>query len=761
MHYYVYDRPAGTVSSENPARFTWMPQAPDEGPYRIEVDQDGQRAYTFDGIEYNFYTPSHTMRPGAYRYRVYAGDKEIVSENAFEIAPNAVETPLRGRSERYQGVTSHPRIWLNEDDLPQARQWIQGELKAEWEAFMRSGVAPWLSAPVKPEPLPYPNNIRVIPLWRQMYTDCQEALYAVKHCAVAWRLTGDEACLAAAKRWLLALAGWDVNGPTARSYNDESAFRVTAALAWGYDWLHGDLTQAERDAVKAALLLRGRELFHYVKDQIRIHVKLLDSHGVRSLSMTLVPAALALLHEEPEAEAWLNYTIEYFFCIFTPWGGEDGGWAEGPTYWQSGMSFFAEAISLIRKATGLDVFKRPFFTNTGDFILNTYCQDTRFMGFGDMSDLGDYPGLKAGYTMRILSAASTSPNTPYYAWYFERAKERGKGTEHMFYNYGWWNFDFDEIFFRLMYRHSAVRPVPPPDGLMVKCFHDIGWAVIHKDMAHEERHLAFQFKSSPYGSVSHSHGDQNAFVLHAFGEPLAIQSGYYIGFWSQMHMNWRRHTKSKNAVTIDGVGQFAELRKTTKAEEMNGSAKSQYDRLIAAKGRLEACERHDRFVYLRGDATQAFRETVPELRKNKRHILFVDETFFVIIDEISLDREARIDWRLHGLHPFTLLDNAARMEGERAGMQVIFGQEMALEQTDVFDGVDESETQGLARQWHLCATTAEARREHRLATVLYPYALGKELTCTLRCGETISVTCGGHTFVILPDGDGYTMRSTD
>ena len=35
MHYFVYDRPAGCVSTENPARFTWMPLAQDEAPYRI------------------------------------------------------------------------------------------------------------------------------------------------------------------------------------------------------------------------------------------------------------------------------------------------------------------------------------------------------------------------------------------------------------------------------------------------------------------------------------------------------------------------------------------------------------------------------------------------------------------------------------------------------------------------------------------------------------------------------------------------------
>lgn len=757
MHYHVYDRPAGCVCTENPARFTWMPPAGNDAPCRIEVRREGQPAYCFEGIDCNFFTPDCVMAPGAYTYRVFAGEEEIVPEKAFSIAEDAVHTPLIGRAHRYDAIGGHPRIWLRQEDLPRAREAVAGLLRKQWDAFLASGVDPWMDGPVKPEPQPYPGNIRVIPLWRQMYVDCQEALYAVKHSAVAWRLTGDRIYLDNARRWLLALARWDVNGPTARSYNDEAAFRVTTALAWGYDWLHDELTAEERQCVHDALLARGRELFRYVTEDIRIHIKLLDSHGVRSLSMTLVPAALALFGEDEEARRWLNYTIEYFFCLFTPWGGDDGGWAEGPAYWQTGVSFFTEAITLLKKATGVDVFARSFFRNTGRFILNTYCQDTLFMAFGDMSDLGDYPGLKAGFTMRILSAATDNPLAPQFAWYYEQARERGKGTEGLFYNYGWWNFDFDELFFRLLY-DRPVAACPPEPGTSLTWFRDIGWATLHRDMADENKHLAFSFKSSPYGSVSHSHGDQNAFVLHAFGEPLAIQSGYYIGFWSSMHLNWRRETKSKNAVTIGGVGQFAHLRKTTKAEEMNGSAKSQYEQLIAARGCIEACEQHDGLVYMRGDATPAFAMTVPGLLANKRHVLYTEEGFFVIVDEISLKAPEAIDFRLHALYPFDIGKNVARMMGRKAGMTVLFNRDMTMTQSDVFDGVDPAEYEGLPTQYHLCATTRESVCEHTLVSVLYPYPLGREKPIALSGNR---ITFDSRAFDLVRQGEGYTLRTAE
>ncbi len=760
MHYYVYDRPANEISHENPARFTWVPKE-EMHEYEIEVyDLSGTLKYKYNGIDINFFTPSQTMSPGRYTYRVLADGVEIVSRKPFEIAQNAVATPLRIRKNRYNGVSAHPRLWIGQEKVERLKLRADSDLQPEWDAFMRQGVMPWLEREPVKEPERYPGDKRVISLWRQMYLDCQEALYTVKHCAIAWCVTGDDCILSASKKQLLSLAEWNVEGSTARTYNDEASFRVTTALAWGYDWLYDALTQAERERIRHALLYRARELYHYVKNQIQIHIKLLDSHGVRSLSMTLVPAALALLGEEPEASDWLNYIIEYFFTIFTPWGGMNGGWAEGPTYWKTGVSFFTEANCLLREALGIDVFKRPFFRNTGDFVLHTYSPDLKHMAFGDMSDLGDYPGMKAGYTMNILSAVSDSDNRQLYAWYYDQSKHRGQGTEGLFYNYGWWNFAFDELFFRMLFDKPTSKV---PDGkLMIKHFSDVGWACIHKDIADEKKHVAFMFKSSPYGSVSHSHGDQNAFVLHAFGEPLAIQSGYYIGFWSEMHVNWRRQTKSKNAILIDGIGQFANLIKTTKAEEMNGSAKSQYDKLIAAKGRIEACENREDCVYMRGDATEAYLQTVPYLLENKRHVLYIDEKFFLIIDEISLSQEGSVQWLLHGLHEFQLSSNAFESLHNNVGFKVMFaGCDMQITQSNIFDGVDAKEAEGLDPQWHIQASTASTSKFHRIAAVLYPYQKGREEKLHVWADEDIHISFGKKSMRITKKEGSFHVTQAD
>ena len=38
----------------------------------------------------------------------------------------------------------------------------------------------------------------------------------------------------------------------------------------------------------------------------------------------------------------------------------------------------------------------------------------------------------------------------------------------------------------------------------------------------------------------------------------------------------------------------------------------------------------------------------------KRHVLFVEEKFFVIIDEIELEQEGTVQWLLHGLNEFRI-----------------------------------------------------------------------------------------------------------
>jgi len=754
MKYIVAASPNNAVFNETPARFMWFPNE-GEGGYSILVySANGtEPVFKFTGIETNYFTPDIAMPQGEYCWSLYKGEKLLEDRLPFVIAPNAVHTPLPSRKQRYEKIPlSHPRIRMTKEDIPKFRERIAGDLKSEWKDFTEKSLDTWLAKEVPHEPERYPGDVRVTALWRAMYMTCQDALYAVRHGAVAHRITGEKKYLDMAKSRLMAVAAWALDGPTGRPYNDEAAFRVIGALAWGYDWLYDDLDEDERRLVRECLLSRGRELFNYVTKDITIQVKLLDSHGIRSVSMALVPAALAIYGEEAEAQEWLNFAIEYYMTIYTPWGGYDGGWAEGPAYWQMGIAFALDALDCIEKATALKIYERPFFQNTGDFALNCYCRDLTRMAFGDISDLGDRPGLKAGFNMRRLSTMSKGPNRNFYAGYFEKAREQAEeegldAIQKYFYNYGWWDFRFDDLLFK--FHHAPPEGACLPSGLSVKWFRDVDWVAVHSDMNNFDEHIAFMFKSSSYGSVSHSHGDQNAFVLHAYGEPLAIHSGHYIGFWSDMHVNWRRQTKSKNAILINGTGQFADLKKSSKAEELNGSGKSLFQALMDANGFIEDVREKDGSVYIRGNATEAYKPVVDSLEKYVRHVFFIGQKYFVLVDEVELSSEGALDFLMHTMRKVEIADNTFSYSGEKADMRVTFanGGNMAITQTDEFADVNEKETEGLAKQWHIKATTGKAL-SHKLVTLIEIGKAGTLGTIAFnRQGEKI-VFDGGFTLAL-------------
>jgi hypothetical protein len=706
-----YAPDAETVILENPPRFTWMPARLEDERYLLQIarSSDFRDALSVQPLPYNFHTPDRALPPGQWfwRYALLTGEdrSEWSAVRSFTIPEHLPETPLPARDQRWNAVNlEHPRLWLQPEQIAAFRECLKHDpTYCAWDMFYEKSVLPWRDRTLIPEPAPYPNGKRTAPLWRKMYIDCQEALYAVQHLSIAGVILQDEALINAAKRWLLHLASWDTEGVTSRDYNDEAAFRIVGALAWGYDWLHDLLDQHECETVRRALFRRTQQVAEHVINHSKIHHVPYDSHAVRSLSSVLVPCCIALLDDFPEAREWLDYTLEYYACLYSPWGGIDGGWAEGPMYWTTGMAFVTEALNLIRNYTELDFYQRPFFQKTGDFPLYCYPPDSWRTSFGDQSNMGERPILKTAYNIRQFAAVTGNPA---YQWYFEQVRAYDTDPDSKFYNWGWWDFRFDDVMY--LHDYPQVKAAPPEPASTLKHFRDIGWVALHENIAAPDDHLYLLFKSSQYGSVSHSHGDQNAFMLHAYGEPLAVETGYYIAFGSSFHREWRRQTRSKNALLIDGIGQYA------------GNDKQL---CIEARGEIVQAESHADYQIIRGDATAAYAHNVPYAKRVQREIYFVRGAYFVIVDTVELAQPGRVNWLLHTLHPMQLGDQSFRVVGQKADLNARFvycsSGAVTMAQTDVFDQVDPAEYADLQRHWHLTATTPPAPT-HRLVTLLEP-----------------------------------------
>ena len=715
-----YAPDAETPIVENPPRFTWLPVIEDEALYLLRLSQDpafpAAETRTHGPVPLNFFTPDRVLEPGTWHWAYAVCDAEgqpVTGWSAtrqFTLAEGLPETPLPGRASRFaEAPESHPRLWLDAARLETFRKAVKADPDhCTWARFYEKSVLPWMDREITREPAGYPGHQRTAPVWRQTYIELQEVIYAIRHLAIGGQVTGDQAMLDRARDWLLEVASWDPMGVTSRAYTDEWAYRVTNALAWGYDWLYDQLSDDERRLVRDALHERTRDIAEHAILNAKIHLFPYDSHAVRSVSLTLVPACIALLGEDEgengsgEARDWLNYCIEFLATVYSPWGDADGGWAEGTNYWMMGMAYLIEAANRLKSFAGIDLYQRPFFRNTGDFPLYCKAPNTRRATFGDDSTQGDLPCIKTGINLRQYAGVTGNGA---YQWYHEELARLNPGTEGAFYNWGWWDTHFDELTYLTDF--PLVEATDPPSGM--RHFKGIGWVGIQHEMADPDRHIQFVFKSSTFGSISHSHGDQNAFCLAAFGEDLAVQSGYYVAFNSSMHRNWRRQTRSKNAILINGKGQYADKDKA---------------RAMAATGTILAAEQRDDHIYIHGDATAAYQSLSPEVTRAGREVYFVNGSYFVIVDSVDADAAVTIDWLLHANQPYDLGRTSFRMTGETAGFygQVVWSEagKPELSQVTGFPGVDPADYAGLPESTCLHATYPAARR-HRIATLLVPY----------------------------------------
>ena len=709
-----------TISVENPPRFAWIPDIDTGARYALKVrDVQGDDAGTViaSNLRLNFYTPDTSFPPGnyAWSYALWSEQRQEPcsvwsTETTFTVSQDAVIAPGLRHIDRYAACSQlHPRLWLDPEEVAALGRAVEIDAShCQWAHFFDTGVKPWIDKAPIPEPAPYPSHKRTPTLWRKMYIDCQELLYAVRHLSIAAKVLQDDRLLIQARQWLLHIAGFDVNGTTSRAYNDEAAFRITGALAWGYDWLYNDLSIDERTAVRTALAARLEEVSAHVIDHARIHLFPYDSHAVRSVASVMVPACIALLDEHPRAQEWLDFAIDYYDTLYSPWGGQDGGWAEGPHYWTTAMAYLIEAGNLLRKFVKHDIYRRPFFQKTGEFPLYTKAPDTTRCGFGDDSTMGDLPSLKVGYNIRHFAALTGNGQLQ---WYFDKICELAKGTENEFYNYGWWSFAFDD----LQYRHDwpLVEAVAPDTLPFLRYFADVGWVAVQRNMNDSDDHLQFLTKCSRYGSISHSHGDQGAFLLYGYGEELAIQSGYYVGFGTSMHRNWRRLTKSKNAILIDGKGQYA------------GSDKALQ---IQSVGKvIEAVAHADQSAFISVDPSPAYRLEVPYLKTYQRDFHWIRGKHLVVVDSVELDQEGEIQWLMQLMQPPQLGQSSFRYEGTKGGItgQFLFCSSgpVTLSTIEGFDDVDPAEWAGLAPHSRVVATTPKAK-SHTLVTLLSPYRKG-------------------------------------
>jgi hypothetical protein len=494
------------------------------------------------------------------------------------------------------------------------------------------------------DPSPSTRDSTKVDLWRGQQDTCGRISAVAEAATMLWIATGEERYLEKAREWLLGSCSWSLDasawasgpgpGATDVAYNDEAHFRLWRRLPLVYDQLREHLSPDERATVLAHFRARGTRSVEWIKRTGNIErlqrnslAVVPSSHPVRFMPMTAL-SALALWDELPEARDWWEFAYLYYRDRFPPFGGDDGGWAEGVAYWRGVIEHaaFQDALAAIGDPLA---YSDPFWRNTPYFQIYNV-QPYRHTAFGDLSNAGRFnlEPVVADF-MRHLARMTGDGRLPTYASLLTdtRPPPAEAGLANL-----------DRIYptaaeFLVRNFTAASLPLPAAASLddlpQERWFRDVGWVSMHSALGRPSEDIHATFVSSPYGSFSHSHAHQNAFILNAWGENLAIASGYREFHNSPHHDGWTRQTVSKNAILIDGHGQNPRDRHA-----------------IGAVTRYESAAR---WVLATGDAAEAYRRgpAGDGVERVTRDFLFVDRRYVVIRDRVTTRRPSTLSWLLH------------------------------------------------------------------------------------------------------------------
>ncbi|MCP5113847.1 MAG: DUF4962 domain-containing protein, partial [bacterium] len=375
--------------------------------------------------------------------------------------------------------------------------------------------------------------------------------------ALAYRVTGDPKYLEGARRWMMNIASWDPKGiishdvplPDGSEGNDEASMPVLERMAFAWDWIGDELTEEERAKVLSVMPERGNQVLRKLKSQ-DFHSHPFENHEGRVLAF-LGNAGLSFLGDIPEAEEWLDYVLRCYLTSFPGWGSDEGGWAQGIGYWSAYVYWLSTFAESMRGVTDVDILRRPFYRNNGYFPLHFHPPYAPMGAFGDGG--GGKPSLNEKMLIDYWAEVFEDPAIKWHANTIEAAgpeKLTHAGEER---RWNEWYLE-DVVSVWRAGNKSKVQAAAPSGGKTSRSLPNIGWVAMQSALGDAENDVWALFKSSRFGSFSHSHGDQNTFQLNAYGEALAIDSGYYPSYGSPHHSLWTRQTRAHNGVLVNRRG---------------------------------------------------------------------------------------------------------------------------------------------------------------------------------------------------------------
>ena len=573
------------------------------------------------GLTHNFHNALAPLE-GSYHWFWRVGydvgtERECWSRiREFSIQPGAVVWDRRTLGDLGSRLQGHPRIIftpentaalraLRESDPESARIWDACVARAD--AAMRRN---WLSGMPETDAASAGKDCVY---FRKVAEDMTAVVFA-------WMLTGDAKYLSV-KEPLLALAAYPPKGessPEGLGSRRKWGTKITMDMGVCLDWLYPVLSESERAVVIESLRWRVEHIwqdFSWYRGgapAVGGLAMFVSSHPYEDYLWTLVGALATYEHLEV-SRRFCDLGLNYLAGVTSGFGPE-GSWNEGVAYgnWKC-FTLLTASLYAQMALPELRLELNPFYSEVGRFF--TYLTPVG-MARSAWGNYATSPGTHLGQhvlNFRRLAALSGDGNllTNWQACVEARGSKSSLWQEYAI-------------------PHFLPLPVPARDEPHHALFNTSGWAMAFSgppsDPSTFRDGVGILFHCRPRGGYSHSFNNENAFEMFAYGSVIATGGGRKSN--GDRHA---AHTMSHNAVLVDGLGQRFD----------------HYNADVPAAGRIVAWHAEPGLVYWCGDATNAYRSKVPYLRRALRHVLFIDDAYAVIYDDLAADKPARFSWLYH------------------------------------------------------------------------------------------------------------------
>ncbi|MHC4714902.1 MAG: heparinase II/III domain-containing protein, partial [Planctomycetota bacterium] len=461
--------------------------------------------------------------------------------------------------------------------------------------------------------------------------------------AFVWRVTGDDRYAGVLER-ALTVARYPKGGRSSPQHSGgeaaEDSTQSSEFLALLYDWLYQDMTAEERADFADSLDWRIDAFVNNFAWRREVDGKRVitdyslsthgGSHPFEGFWDTF-PAALAAYEDSAAAREAFHLGVNYFVGVSSAHGYEEA-WNEGPGYGNSKWSWQVNSLCYLDSVfPEFAAGRNPWIARMGAYMRAVTPPGLKHAPWGHGSNKRSY--YENGHRRAYRKLAFLTGDGLFLAnWEHYGSVDGGLARPWIECALPLWREKPEKVV-----AEETVRAHPID-----------GWVTAlsgpPNDAATYEKGVGMAFCCRSRGGYSHSFGSDNSFHIFAYGRDITHGGG------TSAYEAYPFSSMSHNTILVDGLGQ--------------GGPRLAADRPWYA--RVIAFGKGNGVAYWCGDATNAYPKKpaevkhwwgglgeaykeidVSHLKRFHRHVLFVRDKYFVILDDLAAEKPTKWTWLYH------------------------------------------------------------------------------------------------------------------